>query len=485
MHRQELMNELQRELSGYVLQAGEEGYQQAIEIDNGRIQSHPTFVIMANAVKDVSVALRFAQKNGLRMTVKGGGHSANGYSLNTGGVVLDLNLMNAISLNEKKRSVTVQMGARWRDVYVFLMQSGTGLIPIGGGCPTVGIPGFMQGGGYSFVSRSYGMSVDNLLSLTIVTVDGEVRRISEDSHSKEERDLFWACRGGGGGNFGVVVEMELQVHMPNTAKMLMGQIRWPIERAQEVLSFYNQWVETLPNEQAAYGIWGTEPDPVDPSRTIRTFGFTTIYNGEIAAGMELLQPLLMLEPLYAKLNTLTLPEFELLNGATTLVNRRSAYIRAGIMPPLALTPAAIDVMLHYMTHAPSASSFMVWTHGGGKISEVTPEETAFVHRAGRFIPELKAIWDTPQQARANIEWAFNFFRDLEPHFSGAYVNYIDPLLGNWADKYYGVNYPRLLDIKRTWDPDNFFRFQQSVGSAFEPSHGEPLDLSPLNRTFVD
>ena len=171
------------------------------------------------------------------------------------------------------------MGALWNDVYLYLIANGDGLIPIGGGCPTVGIPGFMLGGGYSFVSRSYGLSIDNLLSLTIVTADGAVRKLSDASTSPEDRDLWWACRGGGGGNFGIVTEMEIRVHQPPTKTMFMAQIRYNPAQAQDVLSFYNEWAETTPNELAAYGIWGYYPDPADFSTTpqnIEQFGFTVV-----------------------------------------------------------------------------------------------------------------------------------------------------------------------------------------------------------------
>lgn len=476
---------LQRKLSGTLLLPESPAYQQAIKIDNGRVHLLPAFIVQANSTQDVVLTLAFARQHGLRLTVKGGGHSATGYSLNTGGVVLDLSLMNAITLDARNREVRVQMGARWHDVYVYLINSGTGLIPIGGGCPTVGIPGFMQGGGYSFVSRSYGMSIDNLLAATLVTVDGRVRTLSAESPAIEDRELFWAIRGGGGGNWGVLIDLTLRVHLPNTPKMLTGSIRYAPERAQQVLGFYNDWVETLPNEMAVYGIWGQSPNPSNPSQNIQTFGFTTIYNGPFGEGAKLLAPLLELAPLSVAFNQITLPEFELINGATTLVANRSAYIRAGIMPPKAFKPGAIDIFQHYMATAPSPDSFIVWTHAGGRISDVPDSETAFAHRAGRFIPELKAIWDDPRDARANIEWAHRFFADLEPYFAGSYVNYIDPLLKNWAHRYYLDHYGRLQEIKKQADPENFLAFQQGVGSAFEPDLSEPLDLAPLNRTFID
>jgi FAD/FMN-containing dehydrogenase len=476
---------LQRQLSGRVLLPGALDYQAAVQIDNGRVQLSPRFIVQANSTQDVVLTLRYAQQHGLRLTTKGGGHSAAGYSLNSGGVVLDLSLMTRIDLDADAHIVKVQMGARWHDVYVYLINSGTGLIPIGGGCPTVGIPGFMQGGGYSFVSRSYGLSVDNLIAITLVTVDGRVRRVCADAADALDRDLFWACRGGGGGNWGVAIDMEIRVHYPNTEKMLTGGIRFAPERAQEVLGFYNQWVESLPNEMAIYGIWGQSPDPSNPQQQIQTFGFTAIYNGDFSEGARLLQPLLELGPLTVSFNQITLPEFELINGATTLVGSRSAYIRAGMMPPGAFKPEAIAVFERFMATAPSKDSFIVWTHAGGHIEELPSESTAFAHRAARFVPELKAIWTNPQDARANIEWAHAFFNALEPYFTGAYVNYIDPLLGSWAHKYYLDHYPRLIAIKQQCDPKNFLAFQQGVGSTFEPDLSQPLDLAPLNRTFID
>ncbi len=481
------IDELQRRLSGYVLQSGDKGYLQVLEIDNGRIDQRPSLVVVVNSVADVVLAMQFAQRHDLPLTVKGGGHSANGYCLNTGGVVVDLQLLNQIALDARTDTVRVQMGARWNDVYLYLMAHGNGLIPIGGGCPTVGIPGFMLGGGYSFVSRSYGLSIDNLLSVTLVTADGTVRRLSEASTSPEDRDLWWACRGGGGGNFGIAVEMEIRVHQPRTKNMFMAQLRYHAAQAHDVLGLYNEWVETVPKELAAYGIWGYFPDPANFSatpRNIEQFGFTVVYNGEVSEGVSLIEPLLKHNPLSAQLNRLTLPEFEEINGRTTLVANRQAYIRAGMMAPRSMTPAAIDILSRYMASSPSQSTFMVWTHAGGAIDDVARDATAFWHRGARFMPELKAIWDTPAQARANIEWAWNFYNDLEPHLIGSYVNYIDPLLPQWPKKYYGDNYARLLEIKKRCDPKNFFRFQQGVGSPFEPNVSQPLDLSPLNRTIV-
>ncbi len=481
---QQRIDQLRRDLSGTLLQPGDAGYLQAVQIDNGRVERHPTVIVFADSADDVALTMRFARDNDLPLTVLGGGHSAAGYCLNIGGVVVSLAHMNTLTLNEEERIVRVETGALWRQIYDELEASGTGLIPVGGGCPTVGIPGFMLGGGYSFVSRSYGMSVDNLLAIELVTPDGRLQRVGVDSKDPEDVDLFWACRGGGGGNFGVATAFEIRVHQPNTPRMLVGQIRYPIEQAQEVLGFYNKWVESLPDAMAVYGYLGNTPNPADPDDLIPSFGLTPIFNGDFAEGIGLIEPLLRFQPIYAELYNMTLPEWEVFNGSTTLVDRRDAYIFSGNLPPGGMTPEVIALFQRFMASSPSMDTFGVWTHAGGKISQVPGDATAFAHRDARFIFEIKAIWDEPDETRENVEWAYRFNQALEPYFQGAYVNYIDPLLSDWARKYYGGNLRRLEAIKRQVDPDGFFHFQQAVGSKFEPKTGLPLDLSPLNRTVL-
>ncbi len=247
------INELSRALSGYILQPGDADYEAAIQIDNGRIQFRPRLIIFPAVVEDVQLGLKFAIAENLPLAIKGGGHSAAGYCLNEGGVVIAMKNLNKITFDPRKETVTMEMGVIWRDVYKFMQDTGTGLVPIGGGCPTVAPPGFMLGGGYSFVSRSYGMSIDNLLSMKIVTPDGEIRHIGIESTDTEDIDLFWACRGGGGGNFGIVTEMEIRVRRPYSETMLVGQIRYPLAQTEEVLGYYNDWG----GEDTQYhgGIW--------------------------------------------------------------------------------------------------------------------------------------------------------------------------------------------------------------------------------------
>ncbi len=483
------INELVRQLSGYVLQPGDDDYEAAIKIDNGRIQFRPRLIIFPAVVEDVRLGLKFAIAHHLPFSVKGGGHSAAGYCMNEGGVVMAMKNLNRIHFDSKKETVTAEMGVIWYDVYKFMQNTGTGLVPVGGGCPTVAPPGFMLGGGYSFVSRSYGMSIDNLLSLKIITPDGELRHIGIHSKDTEDIDLFWACMGGGGGNFGIVTEMEMKVRRPYSEKMLVGQIRFPLAQTEDVLGYYNEWVETIPDTLAVYGFMGNQKDQVDKTTNVKVLGLTPVFNGECAEGIDLIKGLLKLKPINADLYNMTLPEWEFFNGNTTKVDGRSSYIRSTVLPPGGMNNKVAKVIVDAITDAPSPDSFAVWTLTGGAIEKVAADETAYVHRNARFVPEIKSIWDLnkPGDTLKNVEWAYDFFEKMGEagNATGAYVNYIDPLQHDWAKKYYGDNYPRLLSIKAKIDPHNYFNFQQSIGSTFNPPKGPLKDLSPLNRTQVE
>lgn len=478
---------LTRRLSGYVCEPGTAEYGQVLAIDNGRTRTPPALVVRANSTEDVRQAILFARDQKLPMTVRGGGHSAAGYCLNRGGIVLDLGLMKAMSLDRETMRLTVQMGARWEDVYAFVDRDARPLIPIGGGCLTVGLPGFLQGGGYSFVSRSYGLGSDNVTRITLVTADGELHTLTADADDKTDQDLFWACRGGGGGNFGVAVEMTLQLHEPAAGTVLGGSLSFPLERAEEVVGAYDAWAKDLPDAFAAYGYVGNDPDPTEPTRRIPTFRITPVYNGAYADGVEHLRPMLALGPYDVRLYSVSLPLLEMAIGRSTLVGDRLGYIRSGVIPQSGWTADMIRDVRDAMAASPSQDSFIVWTHGRGKVADpALADQGPYPHRDKLYVFELKSIWDDAADTRANVEWAFDVGERLKDDFRGAYVNYIDPLQENWATAYYGDNLARLRQIKKAVDPEPaFFRFQQSVDSPFEPDVGtRPLDLSPLNRTLL-
>jgi hypothetical protein len=471
---------LARAIQGDVADANDVQYRETVEIDNGRIRHKPKFIVYPESDADVSKTIEICKEEEVQLTCKSGGHSAAGYCLNTGGIVMDLRRLNTIAFDADTQRLRVGAGVRWSQVYQFMQNTRTGMVPVGGGCPGVGVAGFLQGGGFSFLSRSYGLGCDNMHSVRMVDVRGGVHHAKRTS-TGPLGDLFWGLCGGGGGNFGVATEFEIEVRKPGYETMLMGEIAFPFYRIEEVLPFYNKWVQQLPNEMAVYGRIANVTDPRSGER-ILTLLFTPVFNGPFSEGVAMLAPLASQTPIRMELQQMMIPEWENYIGTRTSVAGRSAYMRSLVLPPLSLDFKMARIFMKYMSRAPSAESFVVWTHTGGSIkSSAKSKGGCFPHRDCLFVPELKSIWDSaqPHAARSNIEWGYDFFEELGATATGAYLNYIDPLLTDWKRKYYGNSLNRLKQLKQKWDPKGFFGFQQGIASNFQPSGAKPLDLSPL------
>lgn len=500
---EKLKQRLAKAINGRVVDTGDAEYHLALELDNGRVSLEPGLVVIPDAdlvgigaqaeqkrieriIKDVQATVRICKEEGVRLTVKSGGHGASGYSLNDGGVVLDLKRLDWIQLDREEETIRVGIGQRFRRIYDYLEMSRTGLIPVGGGCPTVGVGGFLLGGGYSFLSRSYGLGVDNVRRFRVVTADGELREVGVDSKNDADKELFWGLRGAGGGNFGVVVEADMQCQKPEFHSLLVANVLFPFHRLPEVLAFYNGWVTTLPNSMAVYGYLGSQADPRMLGDQPLMLRFTPIYNGPFSEGVELLQPLLRLAPVSTQIYSMTLPEWEDLIASGTEVKGRSGYMRSVVLDPGEMNSPRTEIFMEYMNRRPSDDSFIVWTHAGGEIAKVASDATAYPHRQALFVPEVKSIWrsDRPELMRSNVEWAVDFFDRLQDGAPRAYVNYIDPLQKDWRSAYHGDNYDRLMRLRQLVDPDGFFSFQQGIGSAFEPDLSRPLNLTPLLQTCL-
>ena len=226
------------------------------------------------------------------------------------------------------------------------------------------------------------------------------------------------------------------------------------------------------------------PDPRRNGHPILAVRFTPIYNGPFHEGIAELTKLLELSPISAEFHAMSLPEWEQYIGSATLVEGRAAYIRSHVLMEGELHKA-VKVFKKFMPNRPNKDSYIVWTHLGGEVGKTDSSNSCFSHRDASAVIEVKSLWPAsqPRLARENIEWAHHFFEELEPYSSGAYLNYIDPLLKGWKQKYYGENWDKLVDIKQKWDPNGVMNFQQGIGSNFEPDENYPLDLSPLSKTL--
>jgi hypothetical protein len=477
-----IKHDLSRMITGNVLDAQDLGFANTVAIDNSRITLQPYLVAIPDNTQDVAAILRYCTQHQIKLTTRSGGHSAAGYCLNDAGIVLDTVRLNEMTSVDRGAGLLVGAGTRWINAYNFLRDQQSDDTVIGGGCAGVGIAGFVLGGGYSFISRSYGLGCDNVEGLKVVTAKGDVLQLNDRSAGKEN-DLYWALRGGGGGNFGIVTEIQLRLHRPPEPRLMMGQVSFPFYKIDEILEFYNGWVLKLPNEMAVYGMLRQFPDRRQGGAPILNLRFTPVYNGPFSKGIELLKPLTELKPDSVELYSMSLPEWENFIGTQTQIRGHAAYMRSLVLAENSLTSEVSTILKKYMSRAPSADSYVVWTHTGGKIKELN--NGSYAHRDGAFTFELKSVWDDTQPllARTNIDWAVRFYDELGKHAQGAYINYIDPLLLNWQDRYYGKNYERLLQVKKEWDPAGQFDFQQGIGSSYQPSRNTPLDLSPLTTTF--
>jgi len=407
----------------------------------------PLAIVRPLDAKDVGAVVRWAAKTGVHVVARSGGHSYGGYST-TSGVVVDLSHLAAIHLSGTR--AVVGAGARLGNVYDALAAHGRA-IPAGT-CPSVGIGGHALGGGFGLASRAWGLASDNLVSVTVVTADGKVLVADTSHHS----DLFWACRGGGGGNFGIVTQFVFRTHAVSQGSYFIAS--WPWSRVEEVVASFLRWGPHAPD--ALGSLCRLAAGPGGP--TVQVFGQ---YLGSESA-------------LKAALASLGPPATKLTTGTSSwldLVRRWAGCLGHSLPGCAAPGHQAFVGASDYIREVPSAGQLtairsVVEARGaqsgallidayGGTLNRIAAGATAFVHRK-----ELASIQYFAAGGGASARAWVNASRAaLKPAVSGAaYVNYIDPALANWQQAYYGSNLARLRRIKHRYDPHNLFHFPQSI-----------------------
>ena len=458
---------LRSRVQGSVVARGAAGYEQARLLFSPRFDGvHPLAIVYCESAADVSATISWARANGVRIAARSGGHSYGGYST-TPGVVIDVSRMNAVTVDAAQGTARIGAGARLMDVYAKLAQHGV-TIPAGS-CPTVGIAGLALGGGIGFSGRKLGLTCDNVKRLTIVTADGVVRTCDPTRNA----DLYWACRGGGGGNFGVVTAFRFKTHP--VGAVTTYRANWDWTDARRVFAAWQAWGPKAPDALfSMLGLTATDSGG-------RIIGSQGQFFGTAAQLDAILQPFLTaagtptrlevetkqyLDAVLMWANCSAVDHCSLGNGV-----RRSIYAAKSDIFTTALSPAAIDkvvVAIDGRAAAPAAGS-MLFDAFGGAIGRVPKAATAFVHRDALFSCQYIASWepvDSTPGASAAISWLRNTHTAMRPHASGrAYQNYIDPELPHWGVAYYGSNYPRLRRVKRRYDPKNVFRFAKSIVPA--------------------
>lgn len=429
--------------TGDVLVPGDAGYDDAVKIDNAYYDKNPQVVVQPKTVLDITTTILFAKLFNAKFSVKGGGHSAAGYCLNNDIVVHMKHFRTAQMVGPNV--ALIGAGLTSQEVYNLLHPN----YPIGGLCGGVGMIGFTLGGGISVLSRKFGLAVDNLLEVRMVDAHGIYRIVNQQT----DPELFWALRGGGGGNFGVVTEIKVKTHYLPT--VVLSDICFPMERASEVIALYNdQLYDNIPNDLIIYGRWVLA--------TQRLCSLTVWLGDDYNEGMQLLQPVLDLNPISPTFFNISLAAFINMMGNATSVGGKKSYIKAGMIKKGGFTSEVVEIVERYLENRVTDDCVIVWSHFGGKIAEVPLNATAFYRRNYQYVFEVKAVWSDPADEAPSIQWVTDFMSEMAPHIEGSYVNYVDPALSNWQEAYYGTNYAKLQKVKKRVDPLNFFNFAQSI-----------------------
>ncbi|MFC0189817.1 FAD-binding oxidoreductase [Fictibacillus aquaticus] len=444
-------------LTGRIVVPGDSDYELAREEFNTRYDLYPCVIVFCEETCDVVNAVKWAKEKCVPFRIRTGRHSYEAYSSLDDGLVIDISEMKSFRVSKDKKLISVQAGALLLPLYTELYKRGV-TIP-GGTCPSVGLAGLSLGGGWGMLTRQYGMLCDTLLALEMVTADGTVVYASE----KKNSDLFWACRGGGGNNFGIVTKFLFRAIPVN--KVSIFKIVWDWKGFKQVVDAFQNWA---------------------PFTDKKLTGILDIYTkeiGELKSLGEYLGP-------EEKLRKLLKPLIESY-PAKEVVIQEVPYIDAvrifgGLMPGMEeydighgdpdahpfkntgafanelLPSAGIKILKHFLANSPSVENKVQLQALAGNVMKQSPADTAYVHRKALFSLLYITKWQEKEEARKNVKWVERMRDELLPFAEGAYVNFHDNCIENWLEQAYGSNLPRLREIKTKYDPENVFTFPLGI-----------------------
>jgi FAD/FMN-containing dehydrogenase len=434
-------------LRGVLLRPGDVGYDDTRKIHNGMIDRRPALIACCAGVADVLTGVRFAREHDLLVSVRGGGHGMPGFAVCEGGLMLDLSGMKSVHVDPHHRTVRAEAGVTWgefdHETQAF------GLATTGGVVSSTGIAGLTLGGGHGFLMRRYGLACDNLLSVDVVTADGRWLCASATEHA----ELFWGLRGGGG-NFGVVTSFEYRLHPLET--MLAGMVIYPMAQAKAFLKRYREVTSTAPDELGSLVALGTLPDGTQAA--VLLVG----YSGPIADGEKLLRPLREFGPPLA--DQVSPSPYMALQGISEHFNPRGYrnYLKTNYLREL--SDDAIDILVERYASVPAPFSHIVVEHMGGAVSRMDRQATAYNYRDAQYNFLIVGMWADPAQDARAIPWVRSLWQALQPFSSGnIYVNYESDVGVDRVQAAYGAaKYDRLVALKNTYDPTNFFRLNANI-----------------------
>jgi len=449
---------LKSQVRGEVITPGDKGYEEARKVYNAMIDKRPVVIIRCVDVADVTAGVKVAEKEGLAVAIRGGGHSVPGFGTADDAIVLDLGRMNSTRVDPVSKTVWAEGGCTWGDfnhaTYAF------GLATTGGIISTTGIAGLTLGGGIGYLTRGFGLSMDNLISADVVLADGSFV-MANDQHNQ---DLFWALRGGGG-NFGVVTSFQFRLH--EVKDIVGGVMLFEVEDAPNVMRAYDKYITDAPRELGAFFAWQIAPPlPFIPKdRHGDTLcAMVVCWTGRPEQADKILAPFRdaarvvaeFVGPMpYPALNSM----FDGLVPSGLQHYWKAVFVRD-------LTEGAIEAHMKFGPRVPVVNSTVHIYPINGAVHDVAPDATAFGHRDAKYATVIAGMWPDPTQNDANIQWVKDFYAALVPHSEkGGYINFaagddIDRVGAN-----FGSNFNQLRKLKAKYDPSNRFRVNQNIMPA--------------------
>ena len=451
------IQEFAERLRGPLILPEHEAYDDARALYNGMIDKHPCLIARCANVADVMASVTFAREHNLLLAVRGGGHNGPGHALCDGGLVVDLSQMRGVRVDPDARTAQVEGGATWGDVdhatHAF------GLATVSGVISTTGVGGLTLGGGHGYLSRRYGLTIDNLLSADVVLADGSFVTASEDEHE----DLFWALRGGGG-NFGVVTSFTFRLHPVDT--VIAGPMLWPVDALGPTLRWYREWLPRASEDvYAFYQIARVPPVPIFPEALHgeTACGLMWCCTGPEARANEVIQEAReVADPLVEHIGPVPYPALQRMFDPL-LPPGLQWYWKGDFVRELSDDAIAVH---ERFADVPTPLSTMHLYPIDGAVHEVDEDETAWSYRDARWSMVIGGIDPDPANRETITSWARDYWKALHPHTAGgAYLNFMMEEGDDRIKATYRGNYERLRRVKARYDPDNLFRVNQNIPPA--------------------
>ncbi|KPI18532.1 Reticuline oxidase [Actinobacteria bacterium OK074] len=462
---------LAKDLSGPLVRPGDANWPTAHQLYNTRYDSlKPNAVAYVTGPDDIRTALAYARAHSLKVAIRSGGHSYAGWSSGNGRLIIDVSKLNRI--RAAGGTAVVGAGAKLIDVYRTLTAKGV-TIPAGS-CPTVGVSGLTLGGGHGVVSRAYGLTCDSLTQATLITADGK----QLTANATDNADLFWALRGAGNGNFGVVTELQYKTHAAPQA--VSAYLTWPWSKAAAVFKAWQEWGPAQPDEiWSSLHLEGHE----NGTASISVAAFSLGTYGELQNAVDRLADRAHASASSVSLNRHSYVDaMESYAGCSSFATEPQCHLR-GTTPgrsaqgslsretyaarsdffDRSLSSTAVETLLHQMTTVRGGPGSIAFIALGGAVNRVSPTATAFVHRRSRMLAQYVTSWKQGTTGTTAQSWLAKAHKSMSPYASGAaYQNYTDPTLKNWKQAYYGDAITRLTKLKHQYDPTGFFTFPQAL-----------------------